>query len=580
MDTNTLDTNYIVTNGIPATNGSSLFVSSDFDNKLYVWKSIPSESGTHPDTVYELDFAPWDNALHNDIFVMGGRREVQIWTDNLPLSGNLPDITFKDQIGSISFQDIRGIALDDSYLYISDEGADKLYIWGALPDSTSSPLFSINLEGPGRLSSDGNFLIVVLLNGNRVQIYDVSNLSNSSLPVAEISTISNLPEFSSLNLPQGAFVSEGHLFVADTNGSRVFCWENITDAINGNFPEVVLGKQDFSSRKPGIGKNSLFWPAGLVFHRNKLWVSEFKFSGRLVGYKYQATGAFIEATPTFGDFGEVEIGSSLMRSFVISNTGTENLEIGEISITGTNSSDFNVQSDNCSGSTIAPSGSCTLDVTFSPTSVGRKNALLNISSNDSSTPNLSVPLNGTDSQVGLQPTVTTSSATSVTSGSATLNGIVNPNGLSASYYFEYGTSTSYGSQTDSKDAGSGGVNVSVSAGISNLSASISYHFRLVASNSAGTSYGSDLSFTTSIAGGGHCFIATACFGSVMAEEVQTLCAFRDKYLVTNAIGRTFVRFYYRLSPKVADFIRRREYLKRVVREGLKPLIWIAKQFLN
>ena len=66
----------------------------------------------------------------------------------------------------------------------------------------------------------------------------------------------------------------------------------------------------------------------------------------------------------------------------------------------------------------------------------------------------------------------------------------------------------------------------------------------------------------------------------MAEEVQILCAFRDKYLMTYAIGRTFVRFYYRYSPKVADIIRRNEYLKRVVREGLKPLIWIAKQLVN
>lgn len=188
------------------------------------------------------------------------------------------------------------------------------------------------------------------------QIYDVGNLSNASLPAVEISKIGNLPGFPVINLPQSAIVSEGHLFVADTNLHRVFCWENISDAINGAFPDVVLGKQDLLSIEPGLGKNNLHMTAGLLFNRNKLWVSEFKFSGRILGYKYQAEGAFIETAPTYGDFGEVDVGSSSMKSFVISNTGTENLDISAISITGINSSDFTLQSDNCSGSTIAPSG--------------------------------------------------------------------------------------------------------------------------------------------------------------------------------------------------------------------------------
>lgn len=78
-------------------------------------------------------------------------------------------------------------------------------------------------------------------------------------------------------------------------------------------------------------------------------------------------------------------------------------------------------------------------------------------------------------------------------------------------------------------------------------------------------------------GGGGCAIATACYGTPMAEEVKTLCAFRDQYLLKSPTGRTLVRFYYRYSPRVADFIRDKKQLKTIVRESLKPFIWIIRK---
>jgi putative hemolysin len=99
------------------------------------------------------------------------------------------------------------------------------------------------------------------------------------------------------------------------------------------------------------------------------------------------------------------------------------------------------------------------------------------------------------------PTVATTDATDVTSSTATLNGTVNPNGGSTSYHFEYGTSTNYGTNTPTASAGSGTSAVSVSAGITGLTAETLYHFRIVASNSGGTSYGDDLTFTTGTSGG-------------------------------------------------------------------------------
>jgi len=94
------------------------------------------------------------------------------------------------------------------------------------------------------------------------------------------------------------------------------------------------------------------------------------------------------------------------------------------------------------------------------------------------------------------PTVTTGSATSVTSSSATLNGTVNPNGAETTYYFQYGTTPSYGTTTTSTAAGSSTGSVSASASLTGLGSDTTYHYRLVAANSGGTTYGADNWFTT------------------------------------------------------------------------------------
>lgn len=81
-------------------------------------------------------------------------------------------------------------------------------------------------------------------------------------------------------------------------------------------------------------------------------------------------------------------------------------------------------------------------------------------------------------------------------------------------------------------------------------------------------------------GGGGCFIATAAYGTPMAEDVRVLRAFRDQHLLDNAAGRWFVKQYYSLSPPVADYIREREGLKLLVRAGLTPLVELSKWLVD
>jgi hypothetical protein len=95
------------------------------------------------------------------------------------------------------------------------------------------------------------------------------------------------------------------------------------------------------------------------------------------------------------------------------------------------------------------------------------------------------------------PGASTGPVTSVGPTSATVSGSVNPNGTATTWYVEYGTSTSYGSKTSSTSAGSGTSSTAVSATLTGLKAGTSYHYRLVATSSAGTGRGTDGLLTTS-----------------------------------------------------------------------------------
>jgi len=78
-----------------------------------------------------------------------------------------------------------------------------------------------------------------------------------------------------------------------------------------------------------------------------------------------------------------------------------------------------------------------------------------------------------------------------------------------------------------------------------------------------------------------CFIATAVYGSELAPEIVLLKKFRDKILLPHRASRSFVSFYYRVSPPIADFIARRPGLGAAVRLVIiLPAVKMAKLFLR
>ncbi|HUZ29629.1 MAG TPA: hypothetical protein VMU90_10335 [Solirubrobacteraceae bacterium] len=94
------------------------------------------------------------------------------------------------------------------------------------------------------------------------------------------------------------------------------------------------------------------------------------------------------------------------------------------------------------------------------------------------------------------PTVVTSSATHVGQTSAVLNGTVNPNGSSTTYFFQWGLTNAYGVNGKAHAAGSGTKAVTVHDTASPLIPGTVYHFRLVASSRFGITSGADRTFKT------------------------------------------------------------------------------------
>ena len=96
------------------------------------------------------------------------------------------------------------------------------------------------------------------------------------------------------------------------------------------------------------------------------------------------------------------------------------------------------------------------------------------------------------------PTATTLAATDVTATSATVNARIFSENQATTYYFEYGTTASYGARTP--DGGPIKGNKFVSAMLTGLAPATTYHVRVVATNASGRTEGNDIVFTTAATG--------------------------------------------------------------------------------
>ncbi|MBF8264796.1 MAG: hypothetical protein HW384_660 [Dehalococcoidia bacterium] len=134
------------------------------------------------------------------------------------------------------------------------------------------------------------------------------------------------------------------------------------------------------------------------------------------------------------------------------------------------------------------------------------------------------------------PKVTTGSATNVTSNSAALDGTVNASGLSTTSWAEYGVSSGSYTSKSTIQSVSGSNDTAVSFSISGLSEAKTYYYRLVAQNSVGTTYGSEMSFDS--------LDATVPNGSIIINKGATYTKSPYSTLTLSATDNVGVMGYY------------------------------------
>ena len=213
----------------------------------------------------------------------------------------------------------------------------------------------------------------------------------------------------------------------------------------------------------------------------------------------------ISVNPSLLNFGKVETGEeSSLFQVTVENTGDAELVLGTIAVTGAQAASFEIRQDDCSGETLAALvGDCTVGVVFVPSASGAANATLSIPSDDPDESVSEVSLNGQGVNDLDPPQVRAAKVSDMTDASESsvtvvLTGEVNPAGAATTFYFEYGPTEGYGTQTTSISAGVGETWQAVSQTIAGLDPDSTYYYRLAAQNAGGTATGEGRYLATDI----------------------------------------------------------------------------------
>jgi hypothetical protein len=177
--------------------------------------------------------------------------------------------------------------------------------------------------------------------------------------------------------------------------------------------------------------------------------------------------------------------------------GEAGAHVTAVRVEGADPGDFSVTSDGCEGAVLGEGARCQLAVGVKPSASGTRTAALTITDASGAVTTIALEVHA-EPFVAPSPSVTTELASGITTDASIVNASVNPNGGEVTdCHFDYGTTLVYGASVPcTTQPGSGTSPVVVSASLSALDASTTYHFRIVATNSGGTSAGSDHTFKT------------------------------------------------------------------------------------
>jgi uncharacterized repeat protein (TIGR01451 family) len=155
------------------------------------------------------------------------------------------------------------------------------------------------------------------------------------------------------------------------------------------------------------------------------------------------------------------------------------------------------------GNFVWSSGNTT--VTYTPSSNLAGNTVYTVRIGDAATDSTGLAMHGAfesrfttgAASTTARPSINSFSSSGMTDTTAALAAAVTPNGVATTVFFEYGPTTGYGTTVSGQAIGSGNSPINVSANLSGLTPGTTYHYRVYATNSVGTTFGADATFETS-----------------------------------------------------------------------------------
>lgn len=406
----------------------------------------------------------------------------------------------------------EGVAVDGfGNVYVADSGDDV--IRKIAPSGTVSILAGQRGQ-PGH--ADGaalttaefdNPISVAVDNAGNVYVADLGNSDIRKISAGRVSTVAGQPDVSGyldgtgtntlFNAPVGLFCDpSNNLYITDSQvpptGSNDAGNCLLRKMTPSGVVSTLAGEPGIAGSAVGTGTNAEFYSvqsvaengAGQFFLADTY--NQVIRSGSS-GTTITSTTAIVSLSGEL-NFGNVEASSSATSILTINNIGNSTLNVTGISYPAGFSGDW-------SSGPVAAGGSQDVTVTFAPTADTSYGGNIVVSS-DATGGSGSIAVSGTGVTVTIAPTVTTSAASDIGPASATLNCTVNPQGTITTVYFQYGTTTSYGSVTPAVEAGAGDTAVTISEEIGSLAPMTPYHYRAVALSGTNTVYGGDETFST------------------------------------------------------------------------------------
>lgn len=269
-----LEEDFIIQNPVIESDENIFVVSSDFDRSLSVWKKIPGSTGAKPDIVFRrFEEGPWDNSFNNKSLFLAAGKKVFGWFDfeNTLNSENYSFDMNTSSIGSINFSSLRGVAYNGEFFALGETDNKNIYIWKGIPGLNDEPDYIIqNPVGVGRIDMNDEWLVVSAYPGagSPVHVINLTNLDSGIM----------LPVPGNDDFPQGVSINEKGFFIALQGSNKVVGWSSVQDALNGSSPTMSFGGTTNKTNSGTKMASTVHWDG---FH---LWVGEFKFSNRLLGF--------------------------------------------------------------------------------------------------------------------------------------------------------------------------------------------------------------------------------------------------------------------------------------------------------